>query len=190
MVAAGHASPAEVAAHLRAIDHLAIAAPPMFVARGRRRHPGEEVRASVAVDAPKVDGAGRQMVAVRPDGDVLQREWLDGFVGLSDRTSGACGLSMQLVVVPPGGAAPAHWHPLHETGVYVISGEVEVRSGVELEDHLICRSGDFVFTPPGLRHTARNTSETSPAYLIAARNDPSEHESTIIDVDAPWPARG
>jgi len=40
--------------------------------------------------------------AVRPEGEVLTRQQLPYFIGISGRTVGASGLSMHLVVIPPG----------------------------------------------------------------------------------------
>ncbi len=101
------------------------------------------------------------------------------FVGISAASGGATALSMQLVVVPPGATASPHLHPNHETIVYIVSGEVEVLSGDDLEHRHVCGPGDFVLTPPGVVHAPRNVSETEPVVVIAARNDPSEHEETV-----------
>ncbi len=107
LVAGGHATEAEIDAHLAVLDHLDIASPPLVSVRARRPLPGEarvsgqqdETRARLTAD-------GRpELVVVRPEGDVLSRQRLDGFVGLSDRTCAARSLSMQLVVVPPGAEA-------------------------------------------------------------------------------------
>ena len=66
------------------------------------------------------------------------------------------------------------------TAIYVLSGRVEVYSGPDLDDHQVCEAGDFVFTPSGLVHAPRNTSDTEPAYLVAATGDPGEHEHTVM----------
>lgn len=179
LIEAGHTTAAEIEEHLRALDRLDIASPPLFVVRARR--PESEPVASTGTASGELTDVEPRLVAIRPEADVLRRDRLEGFVGLSDRTCGARSLSMQLVVLPPGAESPAHFHPLHETGVYVISGDVEVFSGPALEHRIVGRGGDLVFTPPGVLHAARNASDTAPAYLIAARNDPSEHEATIVD---------
>ncbi len=183
LVAGGHATPAEIDAHLAALDQLDIASPPLVSVRARHPLPGEgggaDLAAAVASAGTAADDGGPELVVVRPESDVLGRHRLDGFVGLSDRTCAAEALSMQLVVVPPGAEAQPHRHPLHETSIYVLSGRVEVRSGPNLEQHHVVQAGDFVFTPAGLVHAPRNLSDTTPAYLIAARSDPGEHEQTI-----------
>lgn len=190
LVAGGHATQPEIDAHLAALDHLDIASPPLVSVRARRPLPGEggggadRAGAGVGADTGAGDG-GPKLVVVRPESDVLDRQRLDGFVGLSDRTCAAQALSMQLVIVPPGAEAQPHRHPLHETSIYVLSGQVEVRSGPSLEQHHVVEAGDFVFTPAGLVHAPRNLSATTPAYLIAARSDPGEHEQTIAGTPIP-----
>ena len=69
------------------------------------------------------------MRAIRPDRavDTLQR--LPYFIGVSGHTVGATGLSMHLVVIPPGARAEPHIHLGYETGIYVIEGRVETRFG-------------------------------------------------------------
>ena len=57
----------------------------------------------------------RQVKAVRPQHEVLTRQQLPYFVGLSGDTVGATGLSMHLVVIPPGARAQPHSHRGHET---------------------------------------------------------------------------
>lgn len=180
LVAGGHATSAEIEAHLAALDHLDIASPPLVSVRARRPQDGEGAATTTGERTSTAPPDRRpELVVVRPDRDVLSRLRLDGFVGLSDRTSAARALSMQLVVVPPGAAATPHLHPLHETSIYVLSGRVEVRSGPDLEHRHVVEAGDFVFTPAGLVHAPRNLSDTMPAYLVAARSDPGEHEQTI-----------
>ncbi|HSG17582.1 MAG TPA: cupin domain-containing protein, partial [Anaerolineae bacterium] len=67
------------------------------------------------------------------------------FVGISGATAGAKGLSMSLVIVPPGGAAEPHLHRGFETAIYVLKGRVETRYGPELKESVINEAGDFIF---------------------------------------------
>ena len=54
----------------------------------------------------------------RPEGGPT-RQRLPYFVGISAQTVGASGLSMHLVVIPPGGRSEPHSHLDYETGIYV-----------------------------------------------------------------------
>lgn len=72
-------------------------------------------------------GAPRPVQSVRPDQSVMTRQQLPYFMGLSGGTVGAHGLSMHLVVIPPGGRSQPHRHIGYETGIYVLEGRVLTR---------------------------------------------------------------
>jgi uncharacterized RmlC-like cupin family protein len=114
--------------------------------------------------------------AIRPDRavDTLQR--LPYFIGVSGSTVQATGLSMHLVVIPPGARAEPHVHIGYETGIYVLQGRVETRYGEGLSQSVVSEAGDFLFVPPGVPHEAINLSATEPARAIVARNDPAEQD--------------
>jgi uncharacterized RmlC-like cupin family protein len=114
--------------------------------------------------------------AVRPDREVLSRQRLPYFVGISGQTVGAAGLSMHLVVIPPGARAEPHIHIGYETGIYVLEGTVLTRWGPTLEHEVVSRAGEFLFVPPGVPHEAINLSDTEPARAVVARNHPAEQD--------------
>jgi uncharacterized RmlC-like cupin family protein len=117
--------------------------------------------------------------AIRPDRSVQTLQRLPYFVGVSGSTVGASGLSMHLVVIPPGARADPHIHVGYETGIYVIEGRVETRYGEGLTESVISEAGDFLFVPPGVPHEAINLSATEPARAIVARNDPAEQDKVV-----------
>lgn len=114
--------------------------------------------------------------AVRPDREVMTRQQLPYFIGISGKTVGAQGLSMHIVVIPPGARAAPHLHVGYETGIYVIEGNVRTRWGASLENETVSEAGDFLFIPAGVPHEAINMSATEPARAVVARNDPSEND--------------
>lgn len=114
--------------------------------------------------------------AVRPDRVVMTRQQLPYFIGLSGQSVGSTGLSMHIVVIPPGAQAAPHRHLGYETGLYVLEGRVLTRWGEALEHEVISEAGDFLFVPPGVPHSAVNLSDTQPARAIVARNDPAEQD--------------
>ena len=67
------------------------------------------------------------VVRVRPAGELTSRQRLPYFVGVSGATTRATGLSMNLVVIPPGGAALPHQHCGYETAICLLQGRVETR---------------------------------------------------------------
>ena len=119
----------------------------------------------------------RQTVqAVRPDQEVMTRQRLPYFVGISGNTVNATGLSMHLVVIPPGARAAPHIHIGYETGIYVLEGTVCTRWGPNLENEVVSRPGEFLFVPPGVPHEAINLSAEQPARAVIARNHPAEQD--------------
>jgi len=117
--------------------------------------------------------------AIRPDRAVDTLQKLPYFIGVSGSTVGASGLSMHLVVIPPGARAEPHVHVGYETGIYVIAGRVETRYGEGLAQSIVSEAGDFLFVPPGVPHEAINLSATEPARAIVARNDPAEQDKVV-----------
>lgn len=120
--------------------------------------------------------AASTVKGIRPELEVMTRQRLPYFVGISGQTVGATGLSMHLVVIPPGGRADPHRHVGYETGIYVLEGRVCTRWGAALEHETISEAGDFLFIPPGVPHEAINLSDTAPARAVVARNDPAEQD--------------
>ena len=102
------------------------------------------------------------------------------FSGISAENTGARGICMHLLTIPPGGRAKAHFHEHHETAIYVISGEAEMRYGEQLEEHMVTRAGDFVYIPAGVPHLPYNASATEPCTAVIARTDPNEQESVVL----------
>jgi uncharacterized RmlC-like cupin family protein len=118
----------------------------------------------------------RKVQALRPDREVMTRQRLPYFMGISGQTVGASGLSMHIVVIPPGARAEPHVHVGYETGIYVLEGRVCTRWGHSLEHEIVSEAGDFLFVPPGVPHEAVNLSATEAARAVVARNDPAEQD--------------
>jgi uncharacterized RmlC-like cupin family protein len=120
-----------------------------------------------------------RIVAVRPAAEIVTRQHLPSFVGISAATAGAKGISMNLVVIPPGGAAIPHFHRGFETAIYLIQGRVETRYGPGLTHSIVNQAGDFLYIPADLPHQPINLSQSEPALAIVSRNDPDEQESVV-----------
>jgi uncharacterized RmlC-like cupin family protein len=103
---------------------------------------------------------------------------LDYLTGISRESSGSRGLCLQLVRVPPGGRARAHYHEGHETAAYVLEGEVVTWYGPRLELHATAGPGDFLFIPAGVPHVPVNYG-TVAAVAVIARTDPHAQESVV-----------
>ncbi len=140
------------------------------------------VRSASDLNAP-AENAGPSaptVVTIRPSAEMMTRQQLPYFVGIAGRTAGATGLSMNLVVIPPGGAAEPHIHRGFETAVYLLKGRVETRFGPGLRESVINEAGDFIFIPADVPHQPVNLSDSEPAHAIVARNDPNEQENVVL----------
>jgi uncharacterized RmlC-like cupin family protein len=114
--------------------------------------------------------------AIRPGSEVATSQRLAYFIGISGESAGALGLSMHLVVIPPGARSEPHLHLEHETAIYVLQGRVETLYGPGLMQSVISEAGDFLFIPPDVPHVAINLSPTESARAIVSRNDPAEQD--------------
>jgi uncharacterized RmlC-like cupin family protein len=123
--------------------------------------------------------------SVRPDQEIMTLQRLPYFIGISGQTVNAKGLSMHLVVIPPGARAEPHTHIGYETGIYVLEGVVCTRWGPQLEHEMVSKAGEFLFIPPGVPHEAINLSTTAPARAVVARNDPAEQDKVQPFVAGP-----
>ena len=130
--------------------------------------------------AAEGESGEQQLVIIKSPPEILTRQQLPNFVGISGKTAGARGLSMNLVIIPPGAAAEPHYHKDYESAVYVLKGRVETRYGKDLKESVITEAGDFVFIPPDLPHQPVNLSTTEAAQAIVVRNDPDEQEHVIL----------
>jgi uncharacterized RmlC-like cupin family protein len=120
------------------------------------------------------------VTVIKSPPEILTRQNLPNFVGISAETVGAEGLSMNLVIIPPGASAEPHFHKGFESAVYVLEGRVETRYGPGLKHSVVTEPGDFLFIPPDVPHQPVNLSQTEPARAIVVRNDPNEQEHVIL----------
>jgi uncharacterized RmlC-like cupin family protein len=128
-----------------------------------------------------------EIVTVRPAVTTGTIQKLPNYVGISEATAGATGLSMNLVVIPPAAKAEPHFHKGFETAIYMLQGRVETRYGENLAKSVVNEAGDFIFIPAGVPHQPVNLSETEPALAIVARNSANEQET--VQVYKPGAAR-
>lgn len=100
--------------------------------------------------------------------------------GISAESAGASAIWLGMIRMPPGTRTKAHFHEEHETAMYVVSGEADLWSGEDLSHHDIIRAGDYLYIPAGISHVAVNRGQTEPLIVVAARTDPNEQESVVL----------
>jgi uncharacterized RmlC-like cupin family protein len=107
------------------------------------------------------------------------KQGLDYFAGISKETAGAEALCMHLLTIPPGASAEPHFHEAHESAVYVLEGEAEMKHGPGLEHIMRVKAGDFIYIPAGVPHQPYNPTD-KPVRAVIARTDPKEQESVVV----------
>lgn len=122
----------------------------------------------------------QDIVTVRPSETVDTIQKLPNYVGISEQTAGAKGISMNIVVIPPLAKAEPHFHDGYETAIYLIKGDVQTFYGENLAKSVVNQTGDFIFIPDGVPHQPVNLSSTEAAIALVARNDPNEQESVQV----------
>jgi uncharacterized RmlC-like cupin family protein len=119
------------------------------------------------------------VVVVRPKVETMSRQRLPYYVGISEVTAGAKNISMNLIIIPPGGAAEPHVHKGYETAIYLLKGRADTRYGEQLENSVICEAGDFIYIKADVPHKPINLSATEPVLALVARNDANEQEHVV-----------
>ena len=122
------------------------------------------------------------MKVVKPSGE--ERDVPRGVVGgaeISQATTGATNIYMGVFRVPAGAQSRPHYHEHCESAVYMLSGDLEVSWGDQLEQRVTIGAGDMVFVPPRETHLLRNLSDAEPAEYVVARDAPTEDS-----VEVPW----
>jgi uncharacterized RmlC-like cupin family protein len=132
------------------------------------------------MDATGAGNRGSGCVVVGAGATYTGKQALPYTPGISAESTGARGIHLQLVTMPPGARAKAHLHEHHETAIYVLSGEAGTWYGERLEHHVVARAGDFMYIAANVPHLPYNPSVTEPCVGVIARTDPNEQESVVL----------
>ena len=122
----------------------------------------------------------KDIITVRPSETIDTIQKLPNYVGISGKTAGATGISMNVVIIPPSAKAEPHFHNGYETAIYLLKGNVQTFYGKNLSKSVINQQGDFIFIPDGVPHQPVNLSNTEEAIALVSRNDPNEQESVQV----------
>jgi uncharacterized RmlC-like cupin family protein len=98
------------------------------------------------------------------------------------------GLTMSLVVIPPGGRNRRQYHVNCDAGMHILKGRLKVFLGSNLDlKEGIAEEGDFVFIPKGTIHGLMNCSDTEPAEIISCYGDVGhKKEAGTFYVEPAW----
>ena len=116
---------------------------------------------------------------IKPGDSYDGHQGLTYFGGISAESTGAQGICMHMLRMPPGARAHAHLHEDHETAIYLLEGKVDMWYGAELEEHMVMQAGEFLYIPAGVPHLPYNPYDAE-AVAVLARTDPNEQESVRL----------
>lgn len=121
-----------------------------------------------------------KIVAFRSTERTAVRQALPVVRGINRASAGAEKISMNLVIIPPGGKATPHRHKGCETAIYILKGRVETRYGPGLKFSESHEAGDFIYIPADLAHQPVNLSATEEAHALVAHSAGDEQESVEL----------
>ena len=86
--------------------------------------------------------------------------------GASAETVGAAKVCMNVLPMPPGAVAKAHYHEGIETIAYMLEGECVVYYGDELDKQVLVRKGEQCFVAADMPHAPSNESGAPCTWLV------------------------
>lgn len=133
-------------------------------------------------------GANQKGAVVRAGAKYRSEQGSDYDPGVSAETVGSKVLFLGMVTLPPGARTRAHVHEHHETALYLLSGEIELWTGDQLQYREVARAGDYIYIPANVLHVGVNRAE-EPAVCIGTRNESTAQESVVLypEMDAKVP---
>ena len=133
----------------------------------------------IARSEGKRAGASQKASVVRAGTKYRSEQGSDYEPGVSTETVGSQVLFLGSVTLPAGARTRAHVHKRHETALYLLSGELEIWTGDQLQHREAVRPGDYIYIPANVLHVAVNRGE-KPAVCIGTRNEPTAQESVVL----------
>ena len=97
---------------------------------------------------------------------------------------------MNVLPMPPGAVAKAHYHDGIETIAYMLEGECSVYYGDDLEKRVDVQTGDTCFLGPDIPHAPSNESG-KPCTWIVVHSSGSDQDGIVLlpELDAKLRAR-
>ena len=111
--------------------------------------------------------------------------------GASAETVGAEHICMNVLPMPHGARAKAHYHDGIETIAYLLAGACSVHYGPAMESRAELRAGDQIFLPGDVPHAPENASGAECTWLVV-HSSGSDQDGIVLlpELDAVLAARG
>jgi uncharacterized RmlC-like cupin family protein len=99
------------------------------------------------------------IAVIKPGQTYVGKQGFTYGAGASAETVGAQQVCMNVLPMPPGAVAKAHYHKGIETIAYMLEGECAVYFGDELRSRVLVQQGEQCFVAADMPHAPRNDRE-------------------------------
>ena len=120
-----------------------------------------------------------RVTIVAPGQTYVGKQGITYGAGASAETVGAERVCMNIMPMPPGARAKAHYHNGIETIAYMLTGECAVYYGDALERRMLVRAGEQVFCPADVPHAPANESG-APCTWIVVHSSGSDQDGIVL----------
>jgi len=125
------------------------------------------------------DPATERVRIVKPGQTYVGKQGFTYHAGASAETVGAEQICMNLLPMPGGARARAHYHKGIETIAYLLEGNCTVYYGERLERRAKVGAGDQVFIPADVPHAPCNESG-APCTWIVVHSSGSDQDGIVL----------
>ena len=119
------------------------------------------------------------VTVIKPGQTYVGKQGLTYGAGASAETVGAKKVCMNVLPMPPGAVAKAHYHKSIETIAYMLEGECVVYYGDDLEKRVLVRQGEQSFVAVDVPHAPRNESG-KPCTWIVVHSSGSDQDGIVL----------
>jgi uncharacterized RmlC-like cupin family protein len=129
--------------------------------------------------------ATERVSVIGPGRTYIGRQGFTYRAGASAETVGAEHVCMNVLPVPVGGRAKAHYHLGIETICYLLDGECAVYYGERLECRIVVRAGEQIYVPADVPHAPFNESSAACTWIVV-HSSGSDQDGIVLlpDLDA------
>jgi uncharacterized RmlC-like cupin family protein len=119
------------------------------------------------------------VAVIKPGQTYVGKQGLTYGAGASAETVGAQKVCMNVLLMPPGAVAKAHYHKGIETIAYMLEGECTVYYGDDLQKRVLVREGEQSFVAADVPHAPRNESG-KPCTWIVVHSSGSDQDGIVL----------
>ena len=119
------------------------------------------------------------VAVIKPGQTYVGKQGFTYGAGASAETVGAQKVCMNVLPMPAGAVAKAHYHKGIETIAYMLEGECAVYYGNELEKRVLVRQGEQSFVAADVPHAPRNESG-KPCTWIVVHSSGSDQDGIVL----------